>query len=107
MAKFILDIYEKRKVVKTYETNDYDMLYGTLEDMMQMSETISDEAIFTKEIKAFKPFLREMFDGITDEELRNVKVKDMYRIMQQAIIYACSAIGESSNEKNLVRTGKQ
>lgn len=67
----------KRKVEKTYTTDSYELLYGTVEDVLNLFD---DVAVLQKEeeiiniIKSAKnqvnDLLKDIFVGITDDELK-------------------------------------
>ena len=94
--KFVLNIYEKKKIVKTYEAESYDLMFGTLEDFLN----IVDEKIFSDKVSnvdfakigltvikqcfgEVKPLLMDVFEGLTEEELRHTKTSELI-----AVIYA-------------------
>ncbi|MCF0231354.1 MAG: hypothetical protein HUJ63_03585 [Enterococcus sp.] len=107
-----LDIYEKKKVVKTYEAESYDLMFGTVEDVMTMfnvdslksgsqTEIINMVAtILPKCINTVKPLLKDIFDGLTDEELKNVKLKDIVKVLVEVITFAFEQISVGIDPKN-------
>lgn len=81
-----LNIYsatEKGKVEKTYTCESYDLMLGTVEDIMAIIDIdqMTDNAAMTRMVvQAFgklKPFIKDVFTGVTDEELKRVKVKEL------------------------------
>jgi hypothetical protein len=93
---FKLDVYEKRKIVKTVTCDQYDLLYGTLEDFLNLAENISDERELMKKFHVFKPLVLDVFENLTEEDLRNVKVKDMFALLMGIMAYAVSELGATS-----------
>jgi len=99
-----LNIYEKGKVVKTYETETADIMFGTLEDVIGVADidklTSGDSTtwrlevgkLIIKAIPLLTPFLCDVFPGVTTEELRNTKVKELIPIFTEVIAYAFSEI---------------
>ena len=86
MATISLNIYsadDKNAVEKTYTAESYDLMLGTVEDLMQIIDVdkMSDNVEVTKMvIKGFgklKPFIKDIFPGVTDDELSRVKVKEL------------------------------
>lgn len=109
-----LNIYEGRKVVKTYTADTYDIMFGTLEDIIGAvdveklqgsagdAEFIAAVAkIITKGFNIFKPLLKDIFNGLTDEELRNTRVKDVVPVVIGVLQYAFSEMMDmGGNSKN-------
>ena len=107
-----LNIYEKKQIVKTYETESYDLMFGTVEDIMTLFnvdklKSGSDVEIIKmvgealpKCIGSVKPLMKDIFEGLTDEELKHVKMKDMITIIMEVIKYAFSQISLGFESKN-------
>ena len=109
-----LNIYEKRKVIKTYTADTYDIMFGTLEDIIGAvdveklkgsagdAEFIAAVAqVITKGFGVFKPLLKDIFDGLTDDELRNTRVKDVVPVIIGVLQYAFSEMMDmGGNAKN-------
>ena len=109
-----LNIYEGRKVVKTYTADTYDIMFGTLEDIIGAvdveklqgsagdAEFIAAVAkIITKGFNVFKPLLKDIFNGLTDAELRNTRVKDVVPVVMGVLQYAFSEMMDmGGNSKN-------
>lgn len=111
--EFILNIYEKKQVVKTYKTEAYDLMYGTLEDFLEiidvdvLTEKMNDVDLIkmvTKIVAAsvgkLKPLLMDVFDGITEDELRKTKVKEVIAVILQIAMYSFTEINGIGTEKN-------
>lgn len=84
MATLTLNIYRnKSEIEKTYTAESYDLMFGTVEDIIQLinvDELTDNEAIARVVVKCFtqlKPFLKDIFEGVTDDELKRVKVKEL------------------------------
>ena len=86
MATISLNIYskeDKNKVEKTYTAESYDLMLGTVEDLMQlidvdaMTDNIAITRMVVKGYGKLKPFIKDIFTGITDDELNRVKVKEL------------------------------
>ena len=107
-----LKIYEKKKVIKTYTTDEYDLMYGTLEDVFDTLnlddlKSSDDVELFKFVVKAvvknkemINHLLKDVFDGLTDDELRNTKVKDIASILVDLIKFTIQQIGLGSSSKN-------
>lgn len=86
MATLSLNIYsaaDKKVIEKTYTAESYDLMLGTVEDIMQLIDVdkMNDNTEITKlVIKGYsklKPFIKDVFNGVTDDELNRVKVKEL------------------------------
>lgn len=106
-----INIYNKKEIVKTYEAETYNLTFGFIEDFLELVkvdklESMNKEDITMLLIKAipnslpvFKELLKDVFDGITDEELRNIKVSEIITVMIDVIKFAFSELS-IGNEKN-------
>lgn len=106
-----LDIYDKKKVVKTYEASEYDLMFGTLEDVAEAVKldelkTGTDVEIIKlvgntvlTSMDTVKGFLMDIFDGITDDEIRRAKVSDIAVVIFDVVKYTIVRL-KSLNSKN-------
>ena len=106
-----LDIYGKKdgkkQIVKTYEVKEYDIMFGAIEDLTKEVKLddladINDAAIIrlvgrlmVDSMDTIKDLLMDIFDGITEEEIRNTKVKDVARVLVDAVLYTIIQIDRS------------
>lgn len=112
--KFTLNIYEKKKVIKTYESDSYDLMFGTLEDFVN----VIDERLFSDDISEIdfaklglslvkssfgqlKPLLFDVFDGLTEEELRKTKTSELVGVILSIAKYSILEIKGISTSKNV------
>ena len=107
-----LNIYEKKEVVKTYTAETYDIMFGTVEDLIdtlnldgldttdnvEMAKIATN--VVTNGMDIIKPLLKDIFDGLTDEELRNTKVKDIVVVIVEVVKFSMAQIGKGINSKN-------
>lgn len=86
MATLTLNIYsatERNVVEKTYTAESYDLMLGTVEDLMQlidvdkMTDNIAITSMVVQGYSKLKPFIKDVFPGVTDDELKRVKVKEL------------------------------
>lgn len=92
-----LNIYEKKKVVKTYTADSYDLMLGTLEDVanavkLDNMKTGSKSEILSMAMNLVKDsystvidLMKDVFDGITDEELRKTKVIEIVNVLADIV----------------------
>lgn len=107
-----LNIYEKKKVIKTYETDKYDLMFGTLEDVadamkLDQLETGSNSEIIkmatnlvVQSKETVKELLKDIFEGLTDEELKNTKVKDIATVFVDVVKYTIDQLNLLPKRKN-------
>lgn len=107
-----INVYKKRKIVKTYEVDAYDLPFGILEDVadtidIDSLKTGSDVEIITlvgkmiiKNKNIIKELLKDIFDGITDEELRKTTVTEMARVIVDIVTYTIGQLNLGNNSKN-------
>lgn len=75
--------YKKGDVEKTYTATEYDLMFGTVEDLLNIIDVDNVESnieltkMIVKGMKQIKPLLLEVFDGVTEEELRRVPMKEL------------------------------
>ena len=94
-----LNIYKNQKEIeKTFEVDAYDIMYGTVEDVFDVLEgveNISDPNeilnVISQNRDKLNDLLLDIFEGLTKEDLRKVKVKeivpvfvDLFRYVQQS-----------------------
>lgn len=103
-----LNIYDGNKIVKTYEANDFTLTTGVCEDIINTvdidkltSKKLNDKELGIEVIKVvaksfskFKPFLQDVFDGLTDDEYRRTSIKEVASIVVTIVQYT---VGELFN----------
>lgn len=101
-----LDIYKNQtEVDKTYEVANYDLMYGTIEDIFDILEdadTKDDGALFdliAKNRRKINDLLLDIFggEGLTEEELRRVKVKDLIPLFVDLFAFVADTFGDEKN----------
>lgn len=107
-----LNIYKKRKVEKTYKAETYDLMFGTVEDVaaaidFDALQTGSDAEIikmvgkvFIKSRETITDLMRDVFPGITDEELRRTKITEMARVIVEIVQYTIAQLSKGTAPKN-------
>lgn len=102
-----LNVYSGKEIEKTYVTDTYDLLYGTIEDIInvvdleKINNAVELGKMVIRLLPLVKPFLKEVFDGLTDEELRRTKVKELVPLFVTIFEYGFSELtdlgGDSKN----------
>lgn len=106
-----LDIYDHKTVVKTYETDTYEIMFGTVEDLIDAArldtiENGSDAEIVvaatnlvTTSMGTVKDLLKDIFDGLTDDEIKHTRVSDIVNVIVEVILYAVGQISVFGGNK--------
>lgn len=107
-----LNIYEKKQIVKTYEVNSYDLMFGTVEDVanaINLDELKSgtDAEIMKMVIKlisssmgTIKQLMMDIFDGLTEDELKKVKVSEMALVIVEVVTFTIQQLNMGASSKN-------
>lgn len=107
-----LNVYENHQVVKTYRADAYDIMFGTVEDLFGIIDFDKIQKGTDKEIvvavaqaipKAFgliKPLIKDVFNGITDEEIKKCRVKDIAAAIIDIAKFSIADIGTAGKGKN-------
>ena len=106
-----LTIYERKQPVKTYTAETYDLLFGTVEDIADAMnidnlKTGADVEIIQMAVSLIrnnmdlvKDLLKDIFDGLTDEEIRKAKVREIAGVLLEVVKFTIAQLkmGESKN----------
>lgn len=107
-----LNIYKKREIIKTYESDTYDLLLGTVEDFLGIIDldkikTGSDAEIIklvgqacVSGMDIIKSLLKDVFEDLTDEDLKNTRVSEIVKVLTQIIRYSIMEITKGKDGKN-------
>lgn len=107
-----LNIYEKKKIIKTYEVDTYDLMFGTVEDVanaidLDSLKTGTDVEIIKmvgnlvmKSMDTVKDLLKDIFDGITDDELKKTKVSEIATVLVDVVKFTIAQLNLGENGKN-------
>lgn len=107
-----LNIYEKRKVLKTYTAETYDLMFGTVEDLLDAIDIDNIQSenktellkaiakVIAGSLDIVKPLLKDIFEGLTDEELRNTKLSEIVDVLSNIVTYSINQITKGNGGKN-------
>lgn len=107
-----LPIYEKRQIVKTYTAETYDIMFGTVEDLINvididkfMSGSDKDfgvgvAAAIPGVIGLIKPLLKDIFEGLTDDEIKHCHLADIVNVVIKVIKSSVAQIAVDAAGKN-------
>ena len=99
-----LNIYDHKEVIKTYEANEYELMFGTVEDMIDAAKLDKIESgtdaeivmaatnLVTNSMDTVKDLLKDVFDGLTDDEIRHTRVSEIVNVVVDILMYAVSQI---------------
>lgn len=102
----IYDPKDKNKVVKVHTVEGYDLMLGTIEDFMDiidMDKLDDDKEVAKMVVKGYKqikPLIMDIFPELTSDELKNIKVAELIKIVPQigkAIMESLSIVKNSKN----------
>ena len=102
-----LKIYDGKKIKKTYTAETFDITFGVLEDILHALDFESMRTGDKKEIAAMvikcfdqvKPFLLDLFDGVTADEIRHTRMANLAEIFKGVYEYAVKEL-QIFGEKN-------
>ena len=86
-----LNIYSGKNIVKTYECGNFDLTYGVIEDVIEIidgKDLENKSDLINVAIDSFhllRPLLKEVFDDLTDDELRTVKIRELIVVIVELI----------------------
>lgn len=101
-----LNIYKKensREVEKTYKADTIELMYGTVEDLIcsidfdkfaNVSSTNNFELgkMVISLLPQIRPILKDIFGGLTDDEIKRTKVKELIPVFVEAFKFALGEI---------------
>lgn len=102
-----LNIYKnQREIERTIEVDQYDIMFGTIEDILSIMDQIDlledDEGIYAlikDNLPKIKGLLKDIFIGVTDDELKRIKIKELVPLFQELMTTVNTSIG-GDTEKN-------
>lgn len=107
-----LNVYNKKQIEKTYEAETYDLMFGTIEDIadavdLDSLKTGTDVEIIKmignlvlNSMDTVKNLLKDIFDGITDDELKRTKVSEIAAVLLEIVKFTIAQLSKGANGKN-------
>lgn len=102
-----LNVYKNQKEIKkTYVVDEYDIMYGTVEDILDVLDGMEDMKtdgeilkLIQKHRKKLNKLLLDIFEaeGLTEEELRFIKLKELVPLFLDLFDYIRSSFGTEKN----------
>lgn len=101
-----LNVYKNQKEIeKTYEVDAYDIMYGTVEDVLGIFDEIDDLsdnmklfAVIQKNRTKLNDLLLDIFPEMTADDLRKIKLKELVPLFMELFGYVSKSLGVQ--EKN-------
>ena len=108
MAEIKLNIYDRetKELAKTYTADSIDLMFGTVEDILNVVDldNLNDQkamaVMIVKGWAQLKPFLKDIFPGLTDEDIKGVKINEMIPVFMQIFQGIAENMGVLMNGKN-------
>lgn len=103
-----LNIYKNQnEIEKTYETDAYDLMYGTVEDVLDVLDGLTGKDVtnddFIRVINENREKLNELlldvFPGLDEAELRRIKIKELIPLFMELFGFVKNSLS-SSKAKN-------
>lgn len=105
-----LNIYEKKRVVKTYEASTYDLMFGTMEDVadavklddlktgtnVEIIKMVGN--LVLNSMDTVRGLMLDIFEGLTEEELRHAKVNEIATVLVDVVTYTLSQMNLSRSK---------
>ena len=100
-----LNIYKNQKEIeKTYEVDAYDVMYGTVEDVLGVLDELGDKPSNDEIFKALtsnrdkiNSLILDIFPEMDSEELRKIKLKEMIPFFLELFKYVKDSFSTSKN----------
>lgn len=99
-----LKIYEGKEVIKTYTAETIDFSFGVIEDILDaldfehMNNQTEIATMIVKASKQLKPFLMDIFDGVTADEIRNTRMQNLIEVFRGLYQYATKELGAAAGD---------
>ena len=100
-----LNVYNGKEIEKTSTADDFMLMTGTCEDILQVIDIdafggkLDEKALGMEILKVviksfgkFKPMMKEIFDGLTDEEYSRTAIKDVAGVVVQIVMYTITEL---------------
>jgi hypothetical protein len=108
--KMKIDIRKRGEIIKTYTADIEDVNYGVIEDVsrivdLEMLDNITDQEatklindIVKTKASEVKSILKEIFDGVTEQELRQVKPRQISAALYEIVVYTANDLVAGMND---------
>lgn len=99
-----LKIYDGKKVVKEYKAETIDFSFGVVEDIldalnfenMKTGSNTELASMVVKCSKQLKPFLMDIFEGVTADEIRNTRIQNLIEVFKGLYQFATAELAQAA-----------
>jgi hypothetical protein len=107
--QLLLNIYDEnnRVIDHQYKAEEVNILFGTIEDLIDLidennlQDNMELAKVIVKSMKKLKPILKQVFIGVTDEELRFTRTNELVPLFIQIVKYMFTQVnGLGDGSKN-------
>ena len=95
------------EVAKTVTAETYDLMFGTIEDILGLLDAVSDTSDNDAIIRAVTQnwgklciLLLDVFPDLTREDIKHIKVRDVIPVMVQLFTYVIDGFKGGTGSKN-------
>ena len=100
-----LNIYlNQKQIEKTYSIDHYDIMYGTVEDILAIFDEIEDLSdnmqifkVIQKNRVKLNDLLKDIFPELTDDELRRIKLRELVPLFMGLFTYVQASFKTEKN----------
>ena len=100
-----LNVYKNQKdIEKTYEVKEYDLMYGTVEDLLAIFDEVDDLhdnmklfGVIQKNRTKLNDLLLDIFPEMTEDDLRKIKLKELIPLFMDLFTYVRETLGSEKN----------
>ena len=100
-----INIYKNQhEIEKTYSIDNYDLMYGTVEDVLAIFDEIEDLndnlkifMVIQKNRTKLTELLKDIFPEMTDEDIRKIKLKELVPVFMDLFKYVAQSLGAEKN----------
>ena len=100
-----LNVYKNQhEVEKTFEVDTYDLMYGTVEDVLSIFDEVDDLhdnmklfGVIQKNRTKLNDLLLDIFPDMTEDDLRRIKLKELIPLFMDLFDYVRVTLGSEKN----------
>ena len=100
-----LNVYKNQhEIEKTFETDAYDLMYGTVEDVLSIFDEVDDLTdnmklfgVIQKNRTKLNDLLLDIFPEMTEDDLRKIKLKELIPLFMDLFNYVRETLGSEKN----------
>lgn len=100
-----LNVYKSQnEIEKTFEVDAYDLMYGTVEDILSILDVLDDTKdsgeimkVITENREKLNGLILDVFPDMTREDLRGIKVKELIPFFIDLFAFVKDSFGTSKN----------